>query len=1115
MTNNNDILSLRKQLGLIATAQQRQAADPKKSVWVGASAGTGKTKVLSDRVLRLLLSGVNPSKILCLTYTKAAAVEMNSRVAERLSRWAIISEDELEKELLSLFGKLPDDSTKFSRLKSRARQLFATLLDVPGGIKIQTIHSFCQEVLKRFPLEAGISPYFDIMDDRNAIEAINEVKSKLFQTAGLHPNSELALAIDYLTFHVNERGFSDIINSIINNRGKINRTIEKHGGKDNLISVIAQKLKVDDNLTEVQVIKDFFDNMPIDNLRRLASSGMDSLYPWIDGQNFDSLDYDTYSHLFLTSKDEIRSPTKMPYLKKDPSLKKIFDDEANRCLELFQKLKSVKIYLSTKAVLQIASALLDGYNEFKQKHARLDYDDMILLTRNLLENKDAARWVLFKLDGGIDNILIDEAQDTSPDQWAIVQSISDEFFAGLGSSENTRTIFAVGDRKQSIYSFQGADPDKFDEMRDHFSALAPDFEKINLEISFRSAPAILEAVNQLFDNDQVSKGVASEGETIHHRAFREGESGEVEFWEMIEPDETRQDDKWHLPDHRIHTVSTSSQMAKMIASKIHSMVASEEILKSKNRPLQYGDFLILVRSRDSFCEELIRECKNLNINVSGIDRIHLMEQIAVQDMISLGKFLLLPEDDLSLAELLKSPLFGLNDDDLFKLCYRRKGTLWNSLLTSSEFSDVAEQLKQLFNNIDYMRPFELYNFVLGKMGGRKKYYQRMGPEAEDGLDEFINLSLSFETDHIPTLQNFIEWILADDVEIKREMESGKNNMVRLMTVHGSKGLQAPIVILPDTTRVPNCNREAGILWDNDIFLYPTQASDFNDYCDKLNEKQKIKMLEEYRRLMYVAVTRAEDRMIFCGFRKKVKAPETSWYSMFKSSFTKIASLDEKSNVWTYRNEQIINVEKTKQSPITTVNDTLPEFFFTPAEAEKPLAKPLSPSKPDDEPATLSPLVINNDALLYKRGSLIHKLLQFLPDISQNLHHETIHNFLKNKAPELSEHQREKICNEIFLLLQNPEFKAVFGPNSKAEVPIMGEIDGKIISGQIDRLVIEQNQIIVVDYKTNRNPAKTLAEVPNVYRSQLGAYKALLQKIYPQKNIKTFILWTNNANMMQI
>jgi len=1113
--NKNNILSLREQLGLIATEQQRQAADPQKSVWVAASAGTGKTKVLSDRVLRLLLSGVNPSKILCLTYTKAAAVEMNSRVADRLSKWAVASDAELEKELFSLFGQTPGNSTEFSALKARARQLFATLLDVPGGIKIQTIHSFCQEILKRFPLEAGISPYFNVMDDRSAIEAINEVKAKLFQTAGANPDSKLAQAIDYLTFHVNESGFSDIINSIIINRGKIDRVIKKYGGIEGLISAIADKLAINDAFSEEQIVHNFFADMPLENLRRLTSAGMEALCPWTDGQNSGSVDYNSYAHLFLTSENKIRSPSKLAFLKKDPALKQIFDDEANRCLDLFQKLKSLKIFLSTKAVLQIASRLLDGYNEFKQKHAQLDYNDMILLTRNLLENKEAARWVLFKLDGGIDNILIDEAQDTSPDQWAIIQSISDEFFAGLGSSENTRTVFAVGDRKQSIYSFQGADPDKFDEMRNHFDALTPDFKKINLEVSFRSAPAILEAVNQLFKDNNVSKGVASSGETIHHRAFREGEGGEVEFWEMIEPDETKEKDDWHLPIEHISEISTSSQMAKMIASKIHSMVTSGEILKSKNRPLQYGDFLVLVRSRDSFCEELIRECKNLNINVSGIDRIHLMEQIAVQDMISLGKFLLLPEDDLSLAEVLKSPLFGLNDDDLFKLCYRRKNTLWNSLLSASEFSDIAEQIKQLFNCVDYMRPFELYNFILGKMDGRKKYYQRMGAEAEDGLDEFINLSLSFESEHIPTLQNFIEWVLSDDVEIKREMESGKNNMVRLMTVHGSKGLQAPIVILPDTTRIPKCDREAGVLWDNDIFVYPTQAPDFNDYCERLKEKQKTKMLEEYRRLMYVAVTRAEDRMIFCGFRKKTKAPETSWYGMFKNSFTKIASLDQKSNVWTYSNEQLLNIEKAPQKNKPLTDEKIPAFLLRPAEAEKPLSKPLSPSKPDDEPPAFSPLIINNDAILYKRGSLIHKLLQFLPDVPPKQHSDMINKFLQNKAPELSEEQRKKICKELSSLLQNPDFSTVFGPNSKAEVPIMGEVDGKIISGQIDRLVIEKDQIIVVDFKTNRSPALTTDEVPDVYRSQLKAYKSLLQKIYPQKDIKTFILWTNNANMMQI
>ena len=1115
MTNNADVLSLRKEMELQATRQQRLAANPQKSVWVGASAGTGKTKVLSDRVLRLLLSGVTPSKILCLTYTKAAAVEMNSRVAEKLGKWAVMDDSQLEEELIKLYGELPSATKELSCLKSRARQLFATLLDVPGGIKIQTIHSFCQEILKRFPLEANVSPYFDIMDDRAVIEAINDIKIKLFQSAGADPESELAQAIDYLTFNISELAFSDIINTIITNRGKIDRAIKKHKSKDNLIKAVAAKLEVADDLTEDLVIAQFFSSMPLDDLRKLVSAGMKTLAPWADGQSADSRNYKEYSLLFLTKQNEIRSP-RASYLSKNPVLKEIFVTEGERCLELQQKLKSLKIYLSTKAVLHIASSLLDGYNRFKQNHAKMDYDDMILLTRNLLENKEAAKWVLFKLDGGIDNILIDEAQDTSPDQWAIIRSISDEFFAGLGRSENTRTIFAVGDRKQSIYSFQGADPDKFDEMCNHFASVAPDFAKVNLEVSFRSAPAILEAVNQLFKDKDTARGVASKGEDIHHRAVREGEGGEVEFWDMIEPENEKQNDDWVLPIDRIHQVSTSSQMAKTIASKIHAMVSSGEILKSQNRPLRYGDFLILVRSRNSLCEELIRECKNLNINISGIDRIHLMDQIAIQDMVSLSKFLLLPDDDLSLAEILKSPLFGLNDDDLFVLCHNRKGSLWNSLLSNSAYTSVAEQIKQLFNCVDYMRPFELFNYILSKMNGRKKYYERMGAEAEDGLDEFINLSLSFEKEHVPTLQNFVEWISSDDVEIKREMEQGKNDMVRLMTVHGSKGLQSPIVILPDTAKVPQCKHEAGILWDKDLFVYPTQSQDFNIFCDKLKEQQKNKMLEEYRRLMYVAVTRAEDRMIFCGFRNKNSSPETSWYNLFKNSFTKIASFDKNRNVWTYQNAQLLPVKGVqKQNSSDSTNDSLPSFMFVPAEAEKPLSKPLTPSKPDDEPAVFSPLVANNDRFLYKRGSLIHKLLQFLPDIPQEQHQQTIVKFLQTKAPEFTPAQIGKIADEIQTLFLNPEFCSVFGPNSKAEVPIMGEVDGKIISGQIDRLVINNDKIIVVDFKTNRTPAISTKDVPSVYISQLAAYKSLLQKIYPQKEVKTFILWTNNANMMQI
>ena len=1107
---SDEIKQKRDLLGKRATHQQRLAANPKKSVWVGASAGTGKTKVLSDRVLRLLLEGADRTKILCLTYTKAAAVEMSSRIAERLSKWAVMKEEDLEEELINLYGELPDNAKETKKLKSKARQLFAILLDTPGGMKIKTIHSFCEEILKRFPLEANISPYFEIMDERSSSQALDDIKKQILSFAAQNPQSEIGKSIKHITENISEFSFGTVIDNVLKNRIKIDRSLAKHGSKEILLSEISKQINITDNLTLEDIINDFFAKADKDTLSSLMEIGIDFPVNCIENQNYIT-EYEKYIGVFLTGSNTIRNPKTIKGLSKREDLILIFNDEAMRCMDLTDKLKSFRLYNFTKSVLNLASELIEKYNDFKRVHAKLDFDDVIYRTRLLLENREATKWVLFKLDGGIDNILIDEAQDTSPDQWAIVKAISDEFFAGEGSSENTRTIFAVGDRKQSIYSFQGADPDKFDEMCNHFSQITPDFEKINLEVSFRSTSAVLSAVNQLFSKDYIKQGVAATDENIEHIAFREGEGGKVEFWDAIEPKKEKKDDKWELPIKRFSEESTSSLMAKTIAGKIKQMVDNKEILESQKRPVQYRDFLILIRGRNDFCNHFIRECKKLNINIAGIDRIKILEQIAVLDLISLGKFLLLPDDDLSLAEVLKSPLFNLNDDDLFELCWNRKGSLWKSLQSNEKFSEVAQSIENLLNKVDYMRPFDLYNYVLSEMGGRKKYYSRMGLEAEDGLNEFINLSLNFEIENIPTLQNFIRWILSDNVEIKREQEQGENNMVRMMTVHGSKGLQAPIVILPDTTKVPTCSEGSGFIWSNNIFVYPSSKDDYDSFCKKLKEKQKQKMMEEYRRLMYVAVTRAEDRMIFCGFRKQQEISEDSWYSLFKETFSQIATPDD-NKILSVTSEQYFEKENKNKNKREELQTDIPDFMYEQAQKESPLSKPLRPSKPDSEPASISPLAINSDRILYKRGEIIHKLLQFLPNINKDRQLQTIKDFLAQKATEFNEIEVEKICCEIAFLLNNKEFGKVFGANSKAEVPIMGEIDGKIISGQIDRLIIDDNQVIIVDYKTNKNvPDK----VPSVYVSQLRAYKKLIQKIYPQKEIKTYILWTNTANMMEI
>lgn len=1121
----SEIETERQKLGEKATLQQREAANPLRSVWVEASAGTGKTKVLSDRVLRLLLSGVQPAKILCLTYTKAAAVEMSSRIAGRLSRWAVASDDDLHKELLKLLGSLPENHKDYAKLEAQARKLFAVLLDTPGGMKIQTIHSFCQEVLKRFPLEAKVSPYFEVMDDRTAAEALEDIKQALLQKIELEPESRAGKALAFLTKNVSEFQFPKIMNAIAEARNKIIRLFAAYGDAEAVLAELSRRLGVAEEDTFESLVAEFMAQADRAEVRRWAeawqhggtkdSAKAEKIFAVLES-GFDSQNYELYKSVFLTQKGELYAKYgDKESLKYYAELSEKAVLEAERILALENKLTAVRVLASTRAVLFLAEDLISGYNHFKKIQSKMDYEDLIVLTRRLLENPAVADWVLFKLDGGIEHVLIDEAQDTSPDQWAIVKALTADFFAGEGAGDALRTVFAVGDRKQSIYSFQGADPRGFDEMRQYFAKQDKDFNQVNLAVSFRSTSAVLDVVNEVFRDEKASQGVVKEGEDITHIPFRSGDGGRVELWPLVEPEEDDKNDVWLPPVERSRGESTSARLAQKIASRIKKMVESREILVSQNRPVRYKDFMILVQRRNAFVEEMVRACKNANVNVAGVDKIRLLEQIAIQDLVALGEFLLLPTDDLTLATILKSPLFGLDDDDLFRLCYERgQTTLWTRLGQDDKYAEVYKTLQDLLDKADFVRPFELYAYVLNKLNGRKKFVERMGYEVEDGLDEFVNLTLAYEQEHIPTLQGFVSRIKQDEIEIKRELEQSEADAVRIMTVHGSKGLQAPIVILPDTVRVVATKKEAGLLWD-DVFYYPLSAKDYEANCEKVKAKESELALNEYRRLLYVALTRAEDRLCVCGYRKKTKESEDSWYLLVKKTF---ASLAEEKDDGTLVYDVVQKLSVKEEEEAKTKSFTRPPFdwlYQNPPE-EGALAKPYTPSKPEEaeEQAMSSPIGEGGQSR-YRRGRLIHKLLQFLPDVAAKDKSKIIKEFLTKEAYGLDEAEVERICSEVLSLLENPKFAEMFGANSKAEVPIMGVVDGRIVSAQVDRLAVFDDKVVVVDFKTNRPAAETLADVPSIYVRQLGAYRKLLEAVYPTKRVETYILWTDTAHLMEI
>lgn len=1101
----------------IASSQQRLAADPKVSVWVEASAGTGKTKVLSDRVLRLLLDGVNPSRILCLTYTKAAAVEMNNRIAERLSKWAVMTDEVLHGELEKLLGDRLEASV-FEEKAAQARRLFAVLLDTPGGVKIQTIHSFCQEVLKRFPLEARVSPYFEIMDDRTAKEAVESIKKEILQG---NTGAETKEALAFLTAEASEFKFPAIMKSIADERNHLEEYLQKYGSAAALGDAVARKLEIGKDETAESVERGFWQNLPEEQIRlliRAFDEGSDTSKKTaaILAQALEEKDLNAYTKVFLTDGRAKKKPLVKKSLEIYPQAEELFFNEADRLVALRKKTAAIGLYTATRAVLVLSGELLGRYQQYKHRHSKMDYNDLIVLTKRLLETPKVAQWVLFKLDGGIDNVLIDEAQDTSPEQWAIIKALTAEFFSGQGAKEQQPTVFVVGDCKQSIYSFQGADPKEFEKMHDYFASKTSSFRDVNMEVSFRSTAAVLDTVNSVFATDKARDGVAKKEQNIEHVPSRIGDGGRIELWPLTEPDEDDDCDKmWRPPVERITALSSSAKLAQQIAEMIKAKVDSGEKLESKGRPLKYSDFLILVQRRNSFVEEMVRACKNAGVSITGVDKIKLLEQIAINDLIAVAKFALLPEDDLNLACVLKSPLFGLDDDDLFVLCHGRENkTVWQRLKENADYSGTAEILEHLTGLSADVRPFEFFAYILNDLHGRKKFVARLGYECEDALDEFINLTLDFEREHIPSMQLFVDWVLKDDVEIKRDLEQNETDAVRLMTVHGSKGLQAPVVILPDMVRVKQIKQEAGWLKDEDVLFYPLGKENYEDNCCRLKEQEKELSLEEYHRLLYVALTRAEECLCICGYKKKNKPSEESWYEICKSALGNIAELQDEKLI--YKVEQQIVPKATEKTEETKPEEKLPEWLFQKVLPEGALAKPLTPSHQDESAvAVLSPLQQNNDEKLYNRGRIIHKLLQFLPETDAASRQKTVETFLFKQAADFSPEERQKIADEVLELVSNPEFAPLFGENSLAEAALMGLVDDRIISGQIDRLVVTDKKVMIVDYKTNRPAATKPEDVPQAYVKQMAAYRKLVEKIYPDKEAVTYILWTNTACMMRI
>ena len=844
----------------------------------------------------------------------------------------------------------------------------------------------------------------------------------------------------------------------------------------------------------------------------------EGIYKWLQNQAPSEEDFRTYASLYLTTKNDIRKKLCGADLSKNaPTLPGILTREAERVLEVLYHLNAQKIQKISQSLKCVGGSILKYYKQLKLKNSYLDYDDLIEKTVSLLSKTDVAPWVLYKLDGGLDHILVDEAQDTSPSQWRVISSLAEEFFHNT-NAEKERTLFVVGDTKQSIYSFQGAEPGSFADMRRRFQDFSRSLKRpwtvVDLDTSFRSSDAVLKVVDYVFSNPDLKESLLHEGMDLKHHAFREGHAGLVELWPLVKQEETSKSEIWEMPTQGYEVVQDpETQTAEEIATRIGEMLNSEEVLKPKGRPIKASDILILVQRRGSFVPKLIRCLKQKNIPVAGSDRMILNEQLVVKDLVALGEFLLLPEDDLTLACVLKSPLFNLSDEELIELCPNRKTNLWSTLLSSEKYKSVAEDLKYFLNLQDAIRPYELYEEVLTNKEGKSKFLSRLGMECLDPMEEFLNQILSFEQSNTPTLQGFIQYMKTTSIEVKRDFEQGVRDEVRVMTVHGSKGLQAPIVILPDTIRTPNNKPDRFLKTEEDFLWSPPQASE-TPFARDLKSKARAKRMEEYWRLLYVAMTRAEDRLYVCGWEGKKSSDPLNWYSVVEKCLQEVGGFDEEKEVWRYETDQNIEVPfegKTSQKEDITPS---PHWLRENVQPEDDPFVWVNPSTAEAESGEIHESSDRSSDYAAHRGTLIHKLLEILPQYEGNKE-EFLDSFLNQLIHNLSQDNVEELKSHVLKILQSETFKSISGSNSWVEVPVVGKLDGQYISGQIDRLVEGENHILIVDYKTNQHVPSILAEVPKAYLKQMEIYAQLLAPLYSGKTIETALFWTETCELMKL
>jgi ATP-dependent helicase/nuclease subunit A len=1024
--------------------------------------------------------------------------------------------------------------------------LFACALETSGGLKIQTIHGFCARLLQQFPFEAHVAARFRVLDETQQRQLLERLRLSVLLEAAAKPDGALGRALAAATTAASDFAFKDALDEAIGKRDEVMAFVDAVGGIDGIRPHLAQSLGVSaaDSIEEIE--REIVDgplnrvadwSAVADACAEGSSQDQDQsarLRRAIDAVGTERVD--KYLSVFITDKGATRgSIMTAASRKKYPDLAHRLVQEQARVIALRDRRRAAAVRDRTAALLTIAVEIIARYRAEKDRSGLLDYDDLIDKTRALLDRVEAA-WVHYKLDLGIDHLLIDEAQDTSEKQWAIVNKLVSEFTAGIGARGTLeRSVFAVGDEKQSIFSFQGAALEAFADVGRQFGrayreASLP-FLSLEFKHSFRSLQVVLDAVDKVFARPEAFAGLSTDKAPTAHTAVREHAAGFVELWDLIEPDDKPEVEAWDAPFDTPSEANPRAKLARMIAGSIRTWMAHETVGSGSDRHVvRPGDILILVRQRGPLFEAIIRALKDAAIPVAGADRLILTEHIAVMDLLVLADAILLEQDDLALATVLKSPLFGLSEDELFALAWNRPRSLRAAL--REQHPDIARTLDALATAARSATPFGFYANLLGAGGGRRRFVGRLGTEANDALDEFLNLALDYESRETPSLQGFVAWMRTASADIKRDMEIARDE-VRVMTVHGAKGLEAPIVILADTTTPPTGppQYQPRLLALQGggapaCFAWMPNRNDEIEPITRARVNAATAVENEYRRLLYVAMTRAADRLVVCGALGKQAMPPGCWYQLVQDGLTASELLVEETadhgdgRVLRFRTTPR---QSTAPAPSEISQMTLalePAWLNASLPTEPAIDAVLAPSSamPPRDPQSRDSAGAAARNAAFLRGVLVHRLLQSLPDVPPERRASVAQQFLLRAGRDLiAEH--DALVAEIIRLLDDARFKPLFAPGSRAEVPIVGRLTvagrSQIVSGQIDRLVVTPDAVLIGDYKTDRPAPQRSADVPLGYLRQLALYRALLTRIYPGRSVRAALIWTDVPNLMEL